>query len=61
MNSQFVWDGSEIARQTKYILNALLKSAEAAGSDREHIVKAQVYLKNMEDLPEFNAVWNDFF
>lgn len=61
MNPQFVWDGSEIARQTNYILNALLKSAEAAGSDREHIVKAQVYLKNMEDLPEFNAVWNDFF
>lgn len=61
MNPQFVWDGSEIARQTKYVLSNLLQSAEAAGSDRAHIVKAQVYLKNMEDLPEFNEVWRDVF
>lgn len=61
MNPQFVWDGSEIFRQAKYVLNNLLRSAEAAGSDREHIVKAQVYLRNMEDLPEFNEVWKEVF
>jgi enamine deaminase RidA (YjgF/YER057c/UK114 family) len=61
MNPQFIWDGSEIGRQARYVLNNLLHSAEAAGCDREHIVKAQVYLKNMEDLPEFNEVWKEVF
>jgi enamine deaminase RidA (YjgF/YER057c/UK114 family) len=61
MNPEFVWDGSEIARQTHYVLGNLIRAAEAAGSDREHIVKAQVYLRSMEDLPEFNEAWKQNF
>lgn len=61
MNPEFLWDGSEIARQASYVLRNLIKAAEAAGSDREHVVKAQVYLRSMEDLPEFDQVWKRFF
>lgn len=61
MNPEFVWDGSEIARQSKYVLDNLLRAAEAAGSDREHLIKAQVYLRSMDDLPEFDQVWKQVF
>ncbi|CAM5205674.1 hypothetical protein CDEF62S_05130 [Castellaniella defragrans] len=61
MNPEFVWDGSEIARQTQYVLDNLFRAAETAGSDRQHLVKAQVYLRSMEDLPEFNQVWRQNF
>ena len=60
-NPAFLWDGVEIKRQTSYVLKNLIKTAEAAGSDQAHIVKAQVYLRSIEDFPAFAEVWTEWF
>ncbi|MDB5989655.1 MAG: Endoribonuclease [Herbaspirillum sp.] len=60
-NPQFLWDGVEIKRQATYVLKNLLKMAQAAGSDEKHVVKAQVYLRSMEDLPALREVWAEQF
>lgn len=60
-NPEFLWDGVEIKRQASYVLRNLIKTAEAAGSDQEHVVKAQVYLRSIEDLPAFREVWVQVF
>jgi enamine deaminase RidA (YjgF/YER057c/UK114 family) len=52
------WAGIEIRLQTEYMIEHKLKPAlEAAGSSLERSVKAQIYLANMADLPEFMDVW----
>lgn len=55
------WEGNRIDRQTRYTLKNMAKTLEAAGSSLENVVKAQVYLKNIEDLPRFEMVWKEFF
>jgi 2-iminobutanoate/2-iminopropanoate deaminase len=60
-NPEFLWDGVEIKRQASYVLKNVIRSAEAAGSDREHMVKAQVYLRSIDDLPQFSECWRDTF
>jgi enamine deaminase RidA (YjgF/YER057c/UK114 family) len=53
------WAGSEIRKQTEFLIEHKLKPAlEAAGSSLERSVKAQVYLSRIEDLPDFLDVWN---
>lgn len=50
--------GEGVAEQTADCLarvDALLKEA---GSDREHILQAIVWLSDMEDFAEMNAVWD---
>ncbi|MFA7437498.1 RidA family protein [Castellaniella sp.] len=61
MNPEYTWDRSEIARQADYVLHNVIKAAELAGSDREHVVKAQVFLRNMRDLPQLDEVWRRIF
>jgi enamine deaminase RidA (YjgF/YER057c/UK114 family) len=52
------WAGIEIRLQTEYMIEHKLKPAlEAAGSSLERSVKAQIYLADMADLPEFMDVW----
>jgi reactive intermediate/imine deaminase len=53
--------GSNIKDQTRYILQNLQASLEDAGSDLEHVVKAQVFLKDSEDFNQFDEVWREFF
>lgn len=60
-NPEFLWDGVEIKRQAAYVLKNLISTVEAAGSDQAHIVKAQVYLRSIEDLPAFSEVWTQTF
>jgi enamine deaminase RidA (YjgF/YER057c/UK114 family) len=56
------WGGSEIRKQTEFLIVDKLKPAmEAAGSSLENAVKAQVYLETSEDLPDFLDVWNSRF
>jgi enamine deaminase RidA (YjgF/YER057c/UK114 family) len=53
------WAGSEIRKQTEFLISEKLKPAlEAAGSSLEQSVKAQVYLARVEDFPDFIDVWN---
>ena len=57
-----VWNGTDIRLQTEFLISSRLKPAlEAGGSSLENAVKAQVYLTNIQDLPEFLDVWNGHF
>jgi enamine deaminase RidA (YjgF/YER057c/UK114 family) len=56
------WNGTDIRLQTEFLITSRLKPAlEAGGSSIKNAVKAQVYLTNIEDLPEFMDVWNSHF
>jgi enamine deaminase RidA (YjgF/YER057c/UK114 family) len=57
-----VWNGTDIRLQTDFLINSRLKSAlEAGGSSLKNSIKAQVYLTDINDLPEFLDVWNGSF
>lgn len=56
------WGGSDIRRQTEFLILHKLKPAmEAAGSTLSNIFKAQVYLQTAEMFPDFADVWNQHF
>jgi enamine deaminase RidA (YjgF/YER057c/UK114 family) len=57
-----LWNGTDIRLQAEFLITGRLKPAlEAGGSSLENAIKAQVYLANIEDLPEFMDVWNGHF
>ena len=43
------------------MLGNLTKTFEAAGSSLDHAVKAQVFLKDLNDFYAFDEVWKEFF
>jgi reactive intermediate/imine deaminase len=57
----FPFYGSDIQLQTDYILKNLQLTFEAAGSSLDHIVKAQVFLTNLDDFAGFDQVWKQYF
>jgi enamine deaminase RidA (YjgF/YER057c/UK114 family) len=57
----FPYYGSEIKRQTRYILQNLQHTFEAAGSSLDRVVKAQVFLTDLEHFNGFDEVWSEFF
>jgi enamine deaminase RidA (YjgF/YER057c/UK114 family) len=57
-----VWNGTDIRLQAEFLITSRLKPAlEAGGSSLKNAIKAQVYLTNIDDLPEFMDVWNGHF
>ncbi len=60
-NKAFPFYGSEIKAQTRYILDNLGATFEAAGSSLENIVKAQVFMTDMRDFNAFDEVWKEYF
>ena len=57
-----LWNGTDIRLQTEFLISSRLKPAlEAGGSSLKNAIKAQVYLTNINDLPEFLDVWNGHF
>jgi enamine deaminase RidA (YjgF/YER057c/UK114 family) len=57
-----VWNGTDIRLQSEFIITGRLKPAlEAGGSSLANAIKAQVYLTDINDLPEFMDVWNGHF
>jgi enamine deaminase RidA (YjgF/YER057c/UK114 family) len=57
-----LWGGYEIRRQTEYLIREkFVPALEAAGSSLRNAVKAQVYLRHVEDTPHFLDVWNSHF
>ena len=57
-----VWNGTDIRLQTEFLISSRLKPAlEAGGSSLKNAIKAQVYLTDITDLPEFLDVWNSHF
>jgi enamine deaminase RidA (YjgF/YER057c/UK114 family) len=57
----FPYYGSSIKKQTRYILGNLKNTFEAAGSSVDHVVKAQVFLTDLNDFYAFDEVWKEFF
>lgn len=57
-----LWKGNRIQLEADYIVRRkLLPALKAAGSSLEHVVKAQVYLADIHDVPAFNLVWARHF
>lgn len=50
-----------VERQTHQVLRNLQTIAEAAGTSLERALKVTVYLTNMDDFTEMNAVYSRFF
>jgi enamine deaminase RidA (YjgF/YER057c/UK114 family) len=57
----FPYYGSAIKKQTRYILENLKNTFEAAGSSLDRVVKAQVFLTDLDDFFAFDEVWKEFF
>lgn len=50
--------GDTVTEQTQDCLSRVDALLEEAGSDREHILQAIVWLSDMADFAEMNAVWD---
>jgi reactive intermediate/imine deaminase len=57
----FPFYGSDIKRQTRYILENLVRTFRAAGTSMERVVKAQVFLTDLADFNGFDEVWGEYF
>ena len=49
-----------IKEQTSSMLEKVDELLEQAGSDREHILSATIYIKDMKYFTEMNAVWDSW-
>lgn len=57
----FPYYASPIERQTEYTMENLKALLEDIGSDLEHVVKAQVFLTDLNDFWEFDSIWKEYF
>jgi len=57
----FPFYGSDIKLQTRYVLENLKRTFEAAGSSLENVVKAQVFLTDLDNFNGFDEVWREYF
>jgi enamine deaminase RidA (YjgF/YER057c/UK114 family) len=57
----FPFYGSDIELQTTYVLENLKKTFDAAGSSLDHVVKAQVFLTDLNNFHGFDSVWKRYF
>jgi enamine deaminase RidA (YjgF/YER057c/UK114 family) len=48
----------DIAEQTQTMLDKVDLLLDQAGSSREHMLSATIYIKDMKDFAEMNAVWD---
>ena len=57
-----LWKGTPIKLETDFIIKKKLKpTLEAVNAGLETVVKAQVYLRDQEDIPGFREVWAQHF
>ena len=57
----FPFYGSDIQKQTRYVLQNLRSVFEAAGCELKDVVKSQVFLTDLNDFYYFDQVWKEFF
>ncbi|MFD0938111.1 RidA family protein [Methylobacterium trifolii] len=50
--------GTGVTAQTQQILGQIDRLLAAAGSSKEHILMATIYLADMDGFPEMNAAWD---
>ena len=53
-----VGNGETVAEQTEDCLSRVDALLKEAGSDREHMLQAIIWLADMADFAEMNAVWD---
>jgi len=57
-----LWKGNRIQLEADYIIRKkLMPALEGAGASLGNVVKAQVYLADIRDVPAFNQVWARHF
>lgn len=57
-----LWKGTPIKLETDFIIRRkLTPTLEAVGAGLDTVVKAQVYLRDQEDIPGFREVWSRHF
>lgn len=62
MPAGHLWKGTPIKLETEFIIERKLKPAlAAAGATLDGVAKAQVYLRDVDDVPGFNEVWSKKF
>jgi len=62
MPAGHLWKGTPIKLETEFILKRKLRPAlETVGNTLDEVVKAQVYLRDVDDIPAFNEVWAQYF
>jgi len=62
MPAGHLWKGTPIKLETEFVIERKLKPALAsAGNTLAEVVKAQVYLRDVNDIPAFNEVWAKHF
>ena len=62
MPAGHLWKGTPIKLETEFVIQRKLKPAlETVGNTLAEVVKAQVYLRDIEDIPAFNEVWARHF
>ena len=54
-------DDKNIQGQTRRVLQNLLAVVDAAGGSAGNVVKTTVFLRDMNDFAEMNAVYSEFF
>ena len=60
-HASFPYYGSDIELQTAYVLENLKQTFAAAGSSLDHVVKAQVFLTDLNNFHGFDTVWRRYF
>jgi enamine deaminase RidA (YjgF/YER057c/UK114 family) len=55
------WEGNKIDREARFTLKNMDLTLQAAGSSLKNVVKAQVYLTDLNDFPRLDHVWREFF
>ena len=57
-----LWKGNRIQLEAGYVIREkLVPALEGAGLGLADVVKANVFLRDIEDVPAFNQVWSDAF
>lgn len=51
---------TDIAGQTREVLAAIDALLAQAGTDKTHILRAQIFLADIADFPGLNAVWDSW-
>ena len=61
LDPAFPYYGSAIKKQTRYVLNNIKNTLQAAGSSLDRVVKATVMLADMAEWAEMNSVYVTYF
>lgn len=52
--------GTSVAEQTAEVLSKIVALLAEAGSDKEHLIGATIWLRDMAAFDEMNSVWDNW-